>query len=80
MLNISSKEITLCEEAITKMIAAAQTGNVGMVYSDYFKTIDENSVPAPLIDIQKGSLRDDFNFGALVLITRAAMEFYLKNV
>ena len=34
--------------------------------------------PAPLIDIQAGSLRDDFDFGALVLITPAATEAVLS--
>lgn len=80
MLNISGKNITFCEGTITKMIAASQAGHVGMVYSDHFKQINGNSVPAPLIDIQKGSLRDDFDFGALVLITRAAMDYYLQKV
>jgi hypothetical protein len=80
MLNISGKNITFSEVNITKMITAAQAGHVGMVYSDHFKQINGKSVPAPLIDIQKGSLRDDFDFGALVLVTRAAMDYYLKKV
>lgn len=80
MLNISGKDITLRQEAITKMITAAQAGHVGMVYSDHFKTINGKSTAAPLIDIQKGSLRDDFDFGALVLITRPAMDIYLQKV
>jgi hypothetical protein len=80
MLNISGKDITLSQESITKMITAAQAGHVGMVYSDHFKTINGMSTAAPLIDIQKGSLRDDFDFGALVLITRPAMDIYLQKV
>lgn len=80
MLNISGKDITLSQEAVTKMITAAQAGHVGMVYSDHFKTINGESTAAPLIDIQKGSLRDDFDFGALVLITRPAMDIYLQKV
>lgn len=80
MLNISGKDITLSQEAVTKMITAAQAGHVGMVYSDHFKTINGKSTAAPLIDIQKGSLRDDFDFGALVLITRPAMDIYLQKV
>ena len=57
----------------------ADSTGAGLVYSDYVKTMGADAIaPAPLIDIQAGSLRDDFDFGALVLITPAGIESYLE--
>ena len=43
------------------------TGSV-MTYSDHFLQKEGNIVPAPVIDYQQGSLRDDFNFGSVWLL------------
>ena len=78
LLNISGREVTITDEAAERLKECAQTNGAGMVYSDYIKTIGADStVPAPLIDIQSGSLRDDFDFGALVLLTPAGIDAYL---
>ena len=70
LLNISGREVTITDEAAQRMKECAQSSGAGMVYSDYIKTMGADAtVPAPLIDIQSGSLRDDFDFGALVLLT-----------
>ena len=65
LLNISGREVTITQDAADRMKQFADSSNAGMVYSDYLKTIGADAiVPAPLIDIQTGSLRDDFDFGA----------------
>ena len=38
-----------------------------MVYADYFNKADNTSKEMPLIDYQMGSLRDDFDFGSVLL-------------
>ncbi len=78
LLNISGREVTITDEAAQRLKECAQANGAGMVYSDYIKTIGPDAtVPAPLIDIQNGSLRDDFDFGALVLLTPAGIDAYL---
>ena len=78
LLNISGREVTMTDEAAERMKQFADATGAGLVYSDYVKTMGADAtVPAPLIDIQSGSLRDDFDFGALVLITPAAIDTYL---
>ena len=80
LLNISGMEVILSDDALNRMLDAAQSTGAGMVYSDYIKTIGADSIiPAPLIDIQNGSLRDDFDFGAIVLVTRAGIDTYLAR-
>ena len=62
LLNLSGREVTLTDEAANRMKQYADATNAGMVYSDYIKTMGADAtIPAPLIDIQSGSLRDDFD-------------------
>ena len=80
LLNISGREVTITPEATDRMKECADSSGAGMVFSDYLKAMGADAiVPAPLIDIQKGSLRDDFDFGALVLITPTGIDAYLAS-
>ena len=78
LLNISGREVAITDDAAQRMKDCAQSTGAGMVFSDYIKTIGPDAtIPAPLIDIQSGSLRDDFDFGALVMLTPAGIDAYL---
>ena len=80
LFNISGREVNLTDESLSRMLDAAKATGAGMVYSDYIKMTGPDSIiPAPLIDIQSGSLRDDFDFGAIVLVTRAGIDAYLAR-
>ncbi len=75
LLNLTGREVTITDEAAERLKEYARAKGAGMVYSDYIKTLGADAtVPAPLIDIQSGSLRDDFDFGALVLLTPAGID------
>ena len=53
---------------------ARETGS-SIVYSDYFDLKDRKLVGHPTTDYQPGSIRDDFNFGSLLVIdTKIARE------
>ncbi len=43
----------------------------GCVYSDYYEIRGEVRTPHPVTDYQQGSIRDDFNFGSLLLLDSA---------
>ena len=80
LLNISGREVTITDEAAERLKECARANGAGMAYSDYIKAIGADAtVPAPLIDIQSGSLRDDFDFGALVLLTPGGIDAYLDS-
>ena len=80
LLNLSGREVSITQEATERLLEGARSTGAGMVYSDYLKTMGPDAiVPAPLIDIQAGSLRDDFDFGALVLLTPAGIDAYLAS-
>ncbi len=54
--------------ALERMVQVAENTGAAVVYSDHYQMKQGNMEPMPLIDYQDGSLRDDFNFGSLLLI------------
>lgn len=79
LINIGSHSIENEESAAEFMIAHAKDTQAGFIYSDHTKIIDGKEVAAPVIDYQKGSLRDDFDFGSLVLLSKDAVNHYLSQ-
>ncbi|MHC1732308.1 MAG: glycosyltransferase family 2 protein [Bacteroidales bacterium] len=53
--------------AAERMMQVCVDAGAGMVYSDYFEKKNDVMAPHPVIDYQEGSLRDDFNFGSVIL-------------
>ena len=53
--------------ALERFIQVAVDMDVSMVYSDHFDLLEGKLSPHPLIDYQAGSLRDDFEFGPVLL-------------
>jgi Glycosyl transferase family 2 len=53
--------------ALSRMMQVCENVNAGMVYSDYFENKNNQLATHPVIDYQEGSLRDDFNFGSVIL-------------
>lgn len=60
--------ITLGQFAMDRFLSIADDTRASMVYADYYDVQDGKNIPQPVIDYQAGSLRDDFNFGALLFI------------
>lgn len=60
-----------------RMVQVLQMTGAKMVYADHFQRVGDSDtvVEAPVIDYQQGALRDDFDFGAVLLWdTRALRE------
>lgn len=60
--------------AIERLIQAAEDTGAGLVYSDHYTLKEGKLLPNPVIDYQSGSLRDDFNFGSLLLYRTSALK------
>ena len=50
-----------------RMVQVMAMTGATMVYADHFAKMDESVSEAPVIDYQRGALRDDFDFGAVQL-------------
>lgn len=64
--------LQLSRFALQRMMQVCSDTEAGMVYSDYFENKEGKLTPHPVIDYQEGSLRDDFNFGSVMLWKTAA--------
>ncbi len=65
--------------ALERMLEAAGSTKAGMVYSDYYDEGEKGKKLHPLNDHQSGSVRDDFDFGAAVLFSTAAVNDAVKR-
>jgi GT2 family glycosyltransferase len=68
----STLPLKLGAYSIKRMLRVAEDTFAGLTYSDYFALKENRFMPNPVIEYQDGSLRDDFNFGSLLLFETAA--------
>jgi hypothetical protein len=73
LLYTKSSPLKLGMYALERMMSIATDSNAAMVYADRYKTTDGHCTQAPVIDYQQGSLRDDFDFGSLLLFSTAKL-------
>jgi glycosyltransferase involved in cell wall biosynthesis len=72
--------IDVSENSLIKYLNAAEMQNAGIVYSDFYEKSADKIIPHPLIDYQYGSIRDDFEFGPIMLIRKEALDdFYVQG-
>lgn len=58
---------------LERMVSVADQTGAAMVYSDHFSSVDGEDTPTPVIDCQKGALRDDFDFGGVMLFRTSVL-------
>ncbi len=80
LLITSEVKIKLGYFSIERFISIAEDTGANMVYSNYIDITDGVQNLQPVIDYQKGSLRDDFNFGPIILINALAFKNATANI
>ena len=60
--------------ALERLLQIAEDTNAGLVYADHYQVKGDEQVKAPVIDYQKGSLRDDFDFGSVLFFDAEALK------
>ena len=65
--------------ALERMVQVMEMTQAGMVYADHYQQMDSVQKPAPVIDYQFGSLRDDFNFGSVLLFNANVFKEVIEN-
>lgn len=61
------QDLELGYMALERMCDYLSAPQCSMVYADHYKTIKGERTPHPVIDYQLGSVRDDFDFGSLLM-------------
>ena len=86
LLYTRPSEVKVGRFAIDRMLAVAADTGADMVYADHYDAVDSVSddlsrlVKHPLIDCQKGALRDDFDFGGLLLFRTSSFKDALRKM
>ena len=79
LLQLKPVAVTLGAGALERMMAAASDTGAAMVYADRYEVKDGVVERHPVIDYQDGSLRDDFDFGSLLLIRTSLLHKYATS-
>lgn len=80
MLSLKPQPVNLGQSALERVLRVACDANAALMYSDYYTIENGERKPHPVIDYQAGSLRDDFDFGALLLVKTELLKKYAASV
>lgn len=72
-------DFSISRSSLRRFLSTAADTNAGMVYSDYLEVTGDQATEHPTIVYQPGSLRDDFDFGKIMLINTDAMRRVLRE-
>jgi hypothetical protein len=62
------------QRALQRFIQACEMTGAGLVYSDYIDVRGSTRMPHPVLEYQLGSIRDDFDFGPLLLLDSSIVQ------
>ena len=74
LLYIKDTEVTWGYRAEERMKQVMEITGAAMVYADRYMVKNGLTEKAPVIDYQLGALRDDFDFGAVVMLRTSALK------
>lgn len=74
LLYLKDTEVIWGYRAEERMRQVMETTGAALVYADHYVVKNEKTEKAPVIDYQLGSLRDDFDFGAVVMLRTSALK------
>lgn len=79
LLLLNAKPLSLGYLALERFYNIARDTESCMIYADHYSVEAGHTLKHPSIDYQKGSVRDDFDFGSLVLIKSESLHDYVAK-
>ena len=79
LLYMKHTPLTLGYCAVERMVRVAADTGAMLVYGDHYSVENSAVVKHPVIDYQEGSLRDDFDFGSVVLLSGEGLKRYQRD-
>lgn len=80
LIYIKTTTLQWVNYSIERMVNISEDSGAVMTYADHFKEADGVSSEAPVIDYQFGALRDDFDFGSVLLYRTSALKEAVKRM
>ena len=66
--------------ALDRMISIAEDTRADMLYADHYQMADGRRLKHPLIDCQPGALRDDFDFGSVLVFRTSSFRRAVRSM
>ena len=79
LLLSEAQQISTEPKALERILEKADSTKTGLVYSDFYDENERGKTLHPLNDYQPGSVRDNFDFGAMILFSVSAIQKALKK-
>ena len=79
LVSLKATPLAIGQTAVERFVQAAQATGAAMVYSDRYTMEKGQRKAHPVIDYQEGSLRDDFDFGSLMLFRTSLLHKYATS-
>lgn len=76
---VHPKAVSLGYQALERMYNIAQNVKPAMIYSDHYAEHGDSTVKMPKIDVQWGSVRDDFDYGSAQLVSTESLRNCVKE-
>ncbi|MCQ2130030.1 MAG: glycosyltransferase [Bacteroidales bacterium] len=74
LIYTKTTELSFVLFGVERMLAIADDSKADLIYADHFNEVGGVRSEAPVIDCQFGALRDDFDFGGLLLYRTSAVK------
>lgn len=71
--------ITFGYQAISRMMSVANSVDSALVYADHYAVKNGEVVKCPTMDFYYGSVRDDFDFGSVLLFSADMLRKYMEE-
>ena len=66
--------------ALDRIISIAQDTKADMLYADHYRIVEGQRVKHPVIDCQQGALRDDFDFGSVLVFRTSSFRKAVRSM
>jgi len=80
LLGLKDTPLNLGQYAVQRMLSAAAETDAALVYADRWERKNGQTAPHPAIDYQLGSVRDDFDFGSIVLLKASFLHEFTSTM
>ena len=66
--------------ALDRIISIAQDTKADMLYADHYRIVEGQRVKHPVIDCHQGALRDDFDFGSVLVFRTSSFKRAVRSM
>ncbi len=79
VLSLKSTPLTVGPRALQRLCDVLEDGWAVWAYADHYSVEQGEARPHPLIDYQEGALRNDFDFGSLLMLRTGVLKRYAAS-